>query len=248
MFRFSRGFRGADFGSLGEEGDAVEKNSNSGDVSEEGKGAGKGFLQTIAPILSTVTPLMQSAGLCGCANKKKDAEANKKAELSRKFPFRDCDKNVVDYDDCVKFNADQKRKQDKEYASWLESDDAKAASQITPAEKDKLAALNLLAKDLKALHPEAGNMSISQLMKKYPADFDRAYKAVQMAYPFLKNVPAEMALAMAPGVSNMKLDDLIKQLDNVTKGSPVAQKAGLGSVLMVVLGGAVVGAVIKRFK
>jgi len=250
MFRFSRGFRGADFGTLGAQDGGGQTNSGGerqrdidAETEKGDKKEGGGFLSEVMPLAKAGIDLAQSAGLCGCANKDKKAEDNKKAELARKYPFRDCgtDPNAMGFNSCVKFNERQQSYQDKDFADWQISQDADTSSKMSANDKTKFAAISLLAKKLRSMHPEAGSMTISQIRKMYPDDFDRVYAEVQKAYPFLKALDADTALAMAPGVSDMKLDDLIKKLD--TMAAPAKPATAGGGLSMILIAGAFLGTI-----
>ena len=216
------------------EGDRKEA-AKSGDKVEEKKGGG--LLDT----LKDGAGLFGSMGsLCDCAKKDKQAENAKKEELAKKYPYRDCGPSPTV--ECQQFNEYQQRKRDEEFAQWQQMKDAQVAQNMQPSDQARFAFVAALAKKLKAKHPEACSMTLYEIYKAYPEDFDATYKELQAQFPFLKNIDAATALAMNPGVSSMTLDQLITKTDAISGGmggasgrAPASTGAagGLGGLLAV---------------
>lgn len=169
-----------------------------------------------------ISPAAAEAGggvcdsICGCANKDNAASANKKAELAKTYPTTDCGPNPTAA--CTAFNAQQIATQQSEYDKWKKAQDLNTGATMPPSDLEKIALVNALGKKMLALHPDTGNMTIAQIALKYPDDFHKLYDEVKAAYPTLKNLPPETALAMGPSVASRTLNDLISQTDTILEG------------------------------
>jgi len=230
MFRFSRGFRGADFGT-------TEDTSNIDDATEKSsktQSSGTGIMSALG-----VGDLSQAAGLCSCMNKDKAAQDSKKKELAQKYPYNTCNPNSSDYQSCVDYNAFQKAKRDKEFNDFVKAQDLQTSKTLSATDKEKFGAFNMLIKGFLAKHPEAAGMTVGQARAKWPDDFDAVYAEVQKAYPFLKPLEADTAINMSPGLSDMKLGDLSARLDTITKGSTGTGKTAKSTLGTLGMGAAV---------
>lgn len=181
--------------------------------------------------------VMGSMGsLCECAGKDKAAENAKKEELAKKYPMRDCGAHPTQ--ECLAYNEKQQELRDKEFTSWEKMKDAEVASNMTPSDQARFAFVKELAEKLKAKHPEAGGMTLAQIYRQYPDDFDAVYKELQAQFPFLKNIDAATALAMNPGISSLTLDQLIAKTKAISGGTSSTGTKASGS------GGAIAGAAV----
>lgn len=264
--RFTNNGKRADFGGFfGEDssasGDDSSDVSNEQDIDSETEGSkkssGGGKPATEQPkekessggLLDSLGKLA-SAGLggglgslCGCANKDKQAEDAKKQELSQKYPLRDCGPTPTQ--ECITFNQQQLARQKAEYDAWQAAKDAQVGAALPVSDKQNFATVNALARQLKAQHPETGSMTLAQIYKTYPDDFDKIYAQLQQVYPFLKNIDPATALAMNPDIANMTLDQLITKtaalsggLSGVVSGSKAGGGAALG-ILALAAGAAI---------
>lgn len=249
-FKFIQIKGSADFGSFGAQdggggdasggGEAAYEQDHSGgerdvDSATEKKKAGSSD-EKKGDLMSSVTGAAGLFGgggsLCGCANKDKEAENAKKQELAQKYPTRDCGSNPTA--ECKSYNERQQSNRDKEFETWQKMKDAETANNMAPSDQARFAFVAALAKKLKAQHPEAGSMTLAQIYKTYPDDFDKAYAELQGQFPFLKNVDAATALAMNPGISSLTLDQLIAKTDAISGGRAPASvgtatnSAGIG--------------------
>ncbi len=231
MFTYKKG--SADFGSTDQ---GSYKSEEEEKKPKEGSSEGKAD-----NILSDVKPMLGAVDtLCGCANKDKQAEGNKKNELQELYPTRDCGPNPSAV--CTAYNLEQLRKRDAAFNDWKASKDMDTGAEMAPSDVDKIRMVNGLAKGLKAKRPDVGNMTLAQVYAKYPNDFEQIYAQIQQKYPMFKNIPAAMALAMSPALSGMTVDQLITQTDNILKGaSSSGSKSGASA--MGVTGGLGIAAV-----
>ena len=230
--RKSADFGAVDQGSYKDEGDSDKKSK------EEESGSG-GLLSSV---IGQAASGLMGGDLCGCANKDEEAEAAKKQELTEKYPTRDCGPNPTAA--CLAYNAKQITLRDQEFAMWQNAKDAQVADALPMAEKEKFAFAAELAKEMKARHPEAGGMKLSEIYKRYPDDFDAIYAQLSAKYPLLKTIDAETALAMSPAIANMTLDELIAKttamsggLAGPAKSSGGGAAVGVGIGLLALVGG-----------
>lgn len=274
MFRYTRGFRGADFGNLnkgfGDDGEdsAPEldspssggsggytvgsgMNTNPGvpaapvanaTTTKKDDSGGGGLLDTLGKgLMSGASGGLSSAagGLCGCANKDKQAQDAAKAQIAQQYPTRDCgpDPAAPGYAACLAYNKTMLDQQAAAYQAWLAGQNAAVGQNLSAPDKAKFAAVSALAKKLVAAHPDAAEMTLAQVQAKYPDDFAAIYKQIQAAYPELANVDAKTALAMAPQLAGMKVKDLIQRLDQITAQSgvsgPVSSGGGVTGILII---------------
>lgn len=214
MIKFSR--RRADFGSLGEAELDDPSVKPSGAASEGG---------SMLSSVSAVKDIAAASGdICGCADKDKEAEDKKKKELDAKYPLKDC--SINNTPECHEFNELQKARKEEEFQAWKANKDQQVSNNLPPQVKENFGYVNELALELKAMHPEAGNMTLAEIYKRYPDSFDAAYSKLGTKYPILKTLDPQTALAMAPGVSKMTLDELINRTNTLSGGMGSTSSGG----------------------
>jgi hypothetical protein len=221
--RKSADFGSVDQGSYKDEGDSEKE-------SEEGSGGG----DLVSGIVNKAVGGLLGSDLCGCANKDEEAEQAKKDELETKYPTRDCGPNPTAA--CTAYNAQQLASRDAEFKAWQAAKDAEVADALPMADKEKFAFAAELAKEMRARHPEAGNMKLSELYKRYPDDFDQIYAQLSTKYPILKTIDAETALAMSPAIANMTLDEIIAKTTAMSGGSRSTGSSGAGTAAGIGIG------------
>lgn len=240
MYQFTNKKQRADFGRLGsvDQGSYHDDGDSELDAGTEDKKKKSDASGALDPTTSMITQALGS--LCDCANKDKDAEAKKKAELQKKYPLRDCGPNPTAA--CTAYNEQMKKLQDQEFTAWQAAKDAQTGAALPPSDQQRFAFVSTLAKQLKAAHPEAGSMTLSQIYKTYPDDFDRIYEQLKQQFPFLKNLDPATALAMNPGIAGMTLDQLIAKtsaLSNGLAGSSSGSSSAAGIGMLAAAGAAV---------
>jgi hypothetical protein len=173
---------------------------------------------------------------CGLANASTNNLAKLKQQAAQKYPTQDCGPSPTAA--CLNYNQQQLVNQQNEVSATQSAYNAQLATTLTPADKQGLAYTTQLAQQMKALHPDAGGMTLSQIQQKYPTDFANAYAQLQTQFPFLKNIDANTVLAMSPQIAGMTLDQLIAQTSALS-GAPVAS-TGLGLGILALAAGAAV--------
>lgn len=216
-------FGAVDQGSYKDEGDSEK---------EEKEKSGSGSI--LNSVIGQVTGGLMGSELCGCANKDEEAEKAKKDELAEKYPTRDCGPNPTAA--CLAYNAKQITLRDQEFALWKEAKDAQVSDALPAEDKEKFAFAAELAKEMKARHPEAGSMTLSEIYKRYPDDFDAVYAKLGEKYPLLKTIDPETALAMSPSIASMTLDELIAKTTAMSGGMAGAGGSGAGTAMGLGLG------------
>jgi hypothetical protein len=178
-------------------------------------------------------------GLCGCANKDKQAEDAKRAELAQKYPDKNC--GATPDPSCTAYNEQMKKLRDAEFDAWKKAKDKSVAKNLSAQDKQKFAFAKSIAEELKYKLPsEAGSMTLSQISKKYPAEFAESYAKMQKQFPFLAAVPAELALALNPDIANMTLDQLIEKTGTMSADLSGASMGG-GMGILAIGGAAIAG-------
>lgn len=207
MRRRRHGFGSVDQGSYkySDELETGAEKTKSGDNEESGG---------LGVVGKTITGALGSGNLmgdlCGCANKDKQEENKKKKELEDKYPLMDC--GLIPSSSCKAYNEQQQKKRDAEFDAWKEAKDQQVADEMSDSAREKFAFANEIAQELASKLPSsAQSLTLAQIAKQYPAEFNAAYKKLQGKYPMFATVPAELALAMNPDIANMKLSDFIRR-------------------------------------
>jgi len=182
-------------------------------------------------------------GMCGaCGSADEKAEEDKKKELVSKYPLRQCSSPPTP--DCLAYNKKMTELQEQEFNSWKAAKDEAVGETMNPDERQKFGFVSQLAQKLKAAHPEAGDMTLSEIRKIYPDDFDKIYEQLKTQFPFLKAIDADTALAMSPSIAKMTLDELINKTSAISgmgagpsRSSGMA--AGVGIIALLGIGAAI---------
>lgn len=215
------------FGNLGAEGDPVDVmpsempdgGSQTGDTASAAGGAGDkakaggGELSSLVRAVAGGPAGGSMCGACGSANQQ--AKNNQKAAMAQKYPILTC---LPGDSACEAYNAKQLGMQQAGYDSWYKSYTTQVSAQMSPQDKQRLAAVAQLAQQMKKLHPDTANMTLSQAAAAYPADFQAAYAQVQTQYPFLQGIDYKTALAMSPAIANQTLDSIISDATAMSSG------------------------------
>lgn len=139
---------------------------------------------------------------------------------------------------------------DAEYQEWEQAKDLAKFQKLPPQVQAQVGAFKLMLDELERTIPkEDMNLPIRDIMKKYPAQSELAYKKVQEMFPALKSVPMEYATALAnsSATGDMTLADMKRRVDYViaNSSSPAAQAAksskglaiaGVGAAALLLLG------------
>lgn len=167
--------------------------------------------------------------LCGDAAKDKKLEDDKKSDLAKAYPFRDCGLSPTSA--CLEYNKKQQLLRESEFLSWKMAKDADLGASLPPQDQEAFAFTAEMAKELKSRLPEgAGKLSLSQIAKQYPKEFGDYYAELQKKIPALKTIPSELALAMNANIANMSLDDLITRTETLGAYAPSRKKVSAAAV------------------
>lgn len=198
-------------------------------VGSEGVKAGAEF---IAPGSGDVAAGMgeQCCGAC-CGDASEEAE--QKAAINAAHPLTgdpEIDKEIQEI-------------RDQEFREWQKAKDIKKFDDLPQAMKNQLPVLKKMADDLAASLPTGDmELTLAEAIKKHPDKVVSIYKKLQDSGMAPKNMPLELALAMAKNteVGQVKLSELKARVDNVAQSKGIS---GTGSIVAVT-GGLAVGALV----
>jgi len=194
-------------------------------------------------------PGVGSGGLAlvctGCNHTEKNLIEEKKAELEKKYPLRDCNpyKDLVDsseYDACLKFNEEQLRKRDAELANYVASLSNENGKGSSPAVVAGLQLLIQLCNEMVAYKPSTIDMTLMDVYRTERAKFVELYTRIQTQYAPLKNIDVDTLMTLNPMLNAMTLREIINRAQNMVNGAqnkpPVSIYEQIKTPLM--LGGA----------
>lgn len=180
------------------------------------------------------------SGLCGAMNADNKAKDSEKAALAQKYPYKDCGLNPSVA--CLAYNKNIDALRANELNAWDSAKNTQLGAAIPVKDQQAFALTADMAIALKAKLPAgSGKMSLSQIAKAYPKEFGDAYATLQKQFPMLKNVPAELLLAMNPTAANMTLDELIAKAQALSGGAKSSVAPTGSSTGIAVLGAAALG-------
>lgn len=227
-FRYTKASGKADFGTLGASAapivsTGVQTGVTAGATAAAGPAGGLAA-QALAPVTGAVTDSAEAC--CGCGNKAQAAKQAAAQQAAAAAPLKQCAPGDTQ---CQAYNQQQLQTQQSMMNNWQQTAAAAAGAQLAPSDQARFAFVSALAQKLKAMHPEAGGLTLSQIYKQYPDDFDAAYAQIQQTFPWLKNIDPQTALAMNPGIANMTLDDVISTTTALGAAAAQQQQAAASS-------------------
>lgn len=174
-----------------------------------------------------------SGGLCEGKNQIDEAVDKKADEVKTKYPAVDCGSNPTP--ECKAYNDKMLALQNKEVAQFRDVVYKSVSETLTIDDKKRFEAITQVGCKMKAIHPEASNMTLKNINKYYPEDFKNVLSELDPQFPFIKNLTSDDILAMSPSLADETLDQIITDAKTLAGLSGLELTVGAGCLFIATL-------------